>query len=135
MATRKNTLDHLDRLAQKALNDLYKQSPSNPREAGRQSLHSWVWVGKQVGFNFGYVYQIAQGNKKASNRLLIKLGISPRTVMVNACKTCGNAHVIKRPRHPKTFEQNASDYADWLKVNAGKLAEWVGEYQSRTETP
>lgn len=91
-------------------------------------LGTWSAVGVKFNISRAMAFRVANGYEPKRADIRSALGL-PNSVSVDACTKCGKAHVVKRPRHPKTFEQNAADYADWLKVNAGKLAEWVSGYE------
>src|SRR3972149_9682275 len=96
MTSRKTELDHLDRQAQAALNSLYAESQSSGRKAGRQSAHSWKAVAGPLGFNLGYVYRVANGDKRASNALLVALHLPPRQALAPVCVRCGVVPLAKR---------------------------------------
>lgn len=55
------------------------------------------------------------------NKLRAALGL-PYTIPVNSCPKCGSTHLVKRPRHPKTFDENAREYDKWLLTHSTKLA-------------
>jgi hypothetical protein len=92
--------DVLDRKAVEALKRLYAQTAKNARRAGRQSEHSWKAVAGRLGFNVGYIYNVANGNKRASNRLLHALGLPMRTVAIAVCPDCGELPLAKRHHCP-----------------------------------
>lgn len=126
MARSVEKVDHLDRLAQKALKALYAKSPKNGRKAGRQSAHSWDWVGDKVGFNAGYLYRVAMGQKRASNRLLIKLKLIPRQALAPACPKCGVVHTTKRctanNRKPRPRAYHYVEFPVWTLSDLTALA-------------
>lgn len=114
----------MDRQAQKALKALYEKSPKNGRKAGRQSDHSWDWVGQKLKFNSGYIYRVAMGNKRASNRLLIKLGLAPRQELAPVCIKCGIVHTTKRcTANRKKSARRAYRYTEYPVWTLGDLAD------------
>ena len=110
MTSRKTELDHLDRQAQTALNSLYAESHSSGRKAGRQSSHSWKAVAGLLGFNAGYLYRVANGEKKASNTLLVALHLPPREALAPVCPKCGVVH----SRTCRILPEWVNQAADWL---------------------
>ena len=102
MARRKKQADFLDIKAAEALNSIYAQSmpKQGKRHAGRQSQHSWQDVALELGFNVGYIYNVAHKEKQASNKLLHALGLPMRTVEVAPCPKCGQPPLTKHHRCP-----------------------------------
>lgn len=94
-------------------------------------LGTWSAVGIKFNISRAMAFRVANGYEPKRADIRAALGL-PCYAPAPVCPKHGIPHPGKCPRK-KTFEQNAADYADWLKVNAGKLAEWVGEYRSRTE--
>lgn len=81
---------------------------------------SWRRVATDLGVNAGYLRNVVSGKRKASIRLLKALNIKPDQVVVIAspCRRCGDVHTTKRctlKRKPKTFEDHAREYDEWLR--------------------
>ena len=110
MAERKPKLDHLDRQAQNALNSLYAKSAPSGRKAGKQSEHSWKAVARGLKFNAGYLYRVAHGGRKASNKLLVALHLPPRQALADVCPRCGVVHY----KTCRVIPEWVSRAADWL---------------------
>jgi len=65
---------------------------------------SWAAVAEDIGMNRGVLCAVANGKRKASNSLLHALGLPPRTVAVEPCAHCGQAHTLKHcPRAPRKY--------------------------------
>ena len=117
----------------------------------RAYYSSWAAVSEELGgVNKGYLNSVARGRKRASNALLIALGLPPRDAVISVCQKCGKPHeMLKKcgPRKskkqlkpqvslywdrdkPLTIGVPSADCESWLTANAAELfrrvkwAEW-----------
>ena len=119
--------DLLDRKAVETLNLFYASTPKNERRAGRQSAHSWSTVAGDLGFNVGYIYRVARGEKRASNKLLHALGLPMRTAPAPVCPRHGVVHVSRRcPADPGKPRPKRRDWRGLALTLAGVLVNQHG---------
>lgn len=87
-------------------------------------LGTWDAVARKIGISRGMAWRVANGYQPKDNTIRAALGL-PVSVSVDSCPKCGKAHLVKRPRHPKTFDENSREYDKWLLTHAAELAERV----------
>lgn len=96
-------------------------------EKGLRSLAS------ELGMNPGYLSRVMRGQRQASNRLRLALGLPPRTALAPVCGKCGVVHTTKRCTHKPTFEQREAEYDRWRAHNLERIeaiVQWAEQRQS-----